>query len=249
MIASTEPSELPIGAALDEGWRLFFRSLPTIFLPIWLACVVDAVPGIFSGGGLLTGSISGRSVLITVVCWLVESVLFGAAISRLDDSARGIKGDYRRALSVGMRAAIAILIGDLFYNIVSWIGFLLFIVPGVILGTTLAFFAYAAVLDRKNAVEILRYSHLLAWPQWWRSSVVLSAPAIVLFIYDVIAGWPDIMNAAKQLGSGNLSVASFSTNLGYNLGWMPLLGALVWCYVLTTCYVQYRNLKQRAAAH
>ena len=248
-MASAQPSDLPIGAALDEGWHLFLRSLPVIFLPVWLACVVDAVPGIFSGGGLLSGSISSRSVLITVVCWLAESVLFGAAICRLDDLARGVAGDYHRAVSVGLRAAVTILIGDLLYNLVSWIGFLLFIVPGVILGTTLAFFAYAAVLDRKNVVEILGYSHALARPQWWRSSVVLSAPAIVLLIYDVIAGWPDIMRAVRQLGSGNLSAAALSPDLGYDLGWMPLLGALVWCYALAVCYVQYRNLKLHATAH
>jgi hypothetical protein len=249
LIASTEPSELPINAALVEGWRLFLRSLPAIFFPVWLACVVDAIPGIYGGGGVLTGSIDHRAIIITIICWLVESALFGAAISRLDQFVRGVAADYRRALAAGAHATIAILIGDLLYNIVAWIGLLLFIVPGLILGTTLAFFAYAAVLDRKNVVDILGYSHALAWPHWGRSSVVLSAPAIVLMIYDVIAGWPDIMNAVQQLASGNLSPASVPSNSWYDLGLMPVVGGFVWCYVLAACYVQYRNLKQRVATH
>ena len=249
MAGSTELPQLPIGAALDEGWRLFIKSLPTVFFPVWLACVVDAMPGVFGGGGVLSFRITRSVILVTVVCWLVESALYGAAIVRLNDFACGVTGDWRRALSTGARAAIAILVGDLLYNIASWIGVFLLIVPGLILGTTLAFFAYAAVLDRKNVLDVLGYSHRLAWPQWWRSSAVLSAPAITLLIYDVIAGWPGIMNAVQQLGSGNLLAASTPANMWYDLGLMPLLGAGVWCYVLAVCYVQYRNLKARAAGH
>ena len=249
MAESSELSRLPIGAALDEGWRLFIKSLPAVFLPVWLACLVEAMPGVLGGGGALTFRITRSAILVTAVCWLVESALYGAAIVRLDDFARGVAGDWRRALGTGVRAAIAILVGDLLYNIASWVGFFLLIVPGLILGTTLAFFAYAAVLDRKNLLDVLGYSHQLAWPQWWRSSAVLSTPAIALLIYDVIAGWPDIMNAVQQLGSGNLPTASPPANLWYDLGLMPLLGAGVWCYVLAVCYVQYRNLKVRATSH
>ncbi|MDE2274599.1 MAG: hypothetical protein KGL00_10440, partial [Gammaproteobacteria bacterium] len=91
--------------------------------------------------------------------------------------------------------------------------------------------------------------HALAWPQWWRSSAVLSAPAIVLLIYDVIASWPDIMSAVRQLGSGKLLAASAPSSLWYDLGLMPVIGACVWCYVLAACYVQYRNLQAHAASH
>lgn len=198
---------------------------------------------------MLSMRITRSTILITVICWLVESALYGAAITRLDACYSGATRSYSRSLQTGIHAAIAILVGDLLYNIATWVGFILLIVPGVILGTTLAFFAYAAVLDRKNVLDVLGYSHQLAWPQWWRSSAVLSAPAIALLIYDVIAGWPDIMSAVQQLGSGNLSATSAPAKLWYDLGLMPLLGAVVWCYVLSVCYVLYRNLKARVANH
>lgn len=240
---------LPIGATLNAGWQLFLRSLPVIFFPLWIACLVDVVPDVFAGGGLLTGSISKITVIVTLVAWLVESALFGSAIARLSALATGTALSHQRALSIGVRAAPAVLVGDLLYNIASWGGFLLFIVPGIILGTTLAFFAYAAVLDRKNLLDVLGYSHRLVWPNWWRTSVVISAPAIVVFIYDVIAGWPDIMNAVRQLGAGQIPSASSLTDPWYDYGLMPLLGAIVWCYVLSVCYLQYRNLKARAETH
>lgn len=240
---------LPIGAALDEGWHLFLRSLPAIFLLLWIACIVDSVPDVFAGGGLLTGSINGKTIIVTLVAWLVESIFFGGAIARLHALATGTSLPYQQALRAGVRAAPAILVGDLLYNIASWAGFLLFVVPGIILGTTLAFFAYAAVLDRKNVLDVLGYSHRLTWPNWWRTSVVISVPAIVLFIYDVVAGWPDIMNAVSQLGSGQMPSASSLTNAWYDYGLMPLIGGVVWCYALSVCYVQYRALKARAEAH
>lgn len=242
-------SQLPIGAALEEGWRLFGKSLSAVFLPVWAACLVDALPAVFGGGGLLNFRFTRNTILITVLCWLVESGLYGAAILRLDACASGLTRSYADSLRAGACAALTILVADLLYNLATWVGFFLLVLPGAILGTTLAFFAYAAVLDRKNILDVLGYSHRLARPQWWRSSAVLSAPAVVLLVYDVIAGWPDIMNAVQQLGSGNLLSASPPANLWYDLGLMPFLGAGVWCYVLAVCYVQYRNLKIRAASH
>ncbi|MBU6420633.1 MAG: hypothetical protein KGL98_04505 [Gammaproteobacteria bacterium] len=246
MGATAKPLQLPIGAALEEGWRLFLKSLPAVFLPLWAACLVDALPGVFGGGGLLNFQLTRNVILITVLCWLVESGLYGAAILRMDACAAGVTRSYADSLRAGAGAALTILVGDLLYNLATWVGFFLLILPGVILGTTLAFFACAAVLDRKNIVEVIGYSHRLARPQWWRSSAVLSAPAIVLLVYDVIAGWPDIMSAVRQLSSGNLSPAASPVNLWYDLGLMPVVGALVWCYVLAVVYVQYRNLKARA---
>lgn len=246
MGAAAELGQLPIGAALEEGWRLFGKSLSAVFLPVWAACLVDALPGVFGGGGLLNFQFTRSAILITLLCWLVESGLYGAAILRLDACATGLARSYMDSLRAGVAAALTILIGDLLYNLATWIGFFLLVLPGVMLATTLAFFAYAAVLDRKNVVEVLGYSHRLASPQWWRSSAVLSAPAIVLLVYDVIAAWPDIMSAVRQLSSGNLSSTASPANLWYDLGLMPLVGALVWCYVLAVCYVQYRNLKARA---
>lgn len=240
---------LPIGATLDEGWSLFLKSLPVIFLPLWLACIVDVVPDAFAGGGLLTGSINAMTFTVTIVAWLVESALFGGAIARLDAFTTEDPMSYLQAMRIGIRAAPAILIGDLLYNIASGVGFLFFILPGIILGTTLAFFAYAAVLDRKNMLDALGYSHRLTWPYWWRTSMVISVPAIVLFIYDVVAGWPDIMSAIHRLSAGGLPSAASLANPWYDYGLMPLVGGIVWCYVLSVCYLQYRNLKEHAGSH
>ena len=243
------PGTLPIGATLVEGWQLFLKSITVIILPVWIAGIADELPNLFAGGGLLTGSLGWPVLLITVLTWLVESALFASAIAKLDAFATSTALSYARALRIGMRAIPAVLIGDLLYNLAAWGGLVLFIVPGVILGTTLAFFAYAVVLDHKNIFDALGYSHALAWPHWWRTSVVISVPAIVLFVYDVIAGWADITSAIRQLANGQASSATALTNPWYDFGLMPLLGGVVWCYVLSVCYVQYRRLKERAGSY
>ncbi len=239
----------PIGTTLDEGWRLFLQSLMVIFLPVWVAGIVDVLPDALAGGGLLTGSLNWSVLAVTVPAWLVEGALYGIAIAKLNAVATGERLSYTRALRLGIRAAPAVVIGDLVYNLASWGGLLLFIVPGIILGTTLAFFAYAAVLDRKNFLDALSYSHTLTWPDWWRTSVVISVPAIALFVFGVIAGWSDIMSAMRQVSMGQMPSATSLVNPWYDFGLMPLLGGIVWCYVLAVCYVQYRKLQARAEAH
>lgn len=241
-------SRPPAGLPLSRGWHLFLECLPMMFLPLWAANFVDAVPTALAGGSLLTGGINRRGILITIVAWCVESLLYGYAIARLDARARGVSFSAGQAWRIAVRAAPAILIGDFVYNIAAWGGLLLFVVPGIVLGTTLVFFAFAAVVDRKNVFDALAYSHALTWPNWWRTSVVLSVPAIVLFVFSVITGWPAIMDAVHALAAGQMSIASVS-NPWYDLGLVPLLGAVVWAYVLAVLYVQYGALKARAAVH
>ncbi len=249
MQAVTHTTILPIGDTLTESWRLFLKSIAVIILPLWIAGLMDVLPSIFTGGGLLTGSLSLWMLAVTVAAWLVESILFGSAIAKLHAYATQCELSYVSAIRIGIRVAPALLIGDLLYNLAACGGFILFIVPGIILGTTLAFFAYAAVLDHKRTFNALGYSHKLAWPDWWRTSIVISAPAIVLFIYDVIAGWPDIMSALQTATSGHMPSTTSLMNPWYDLGLMPLLGAVVWCYVLAVCYLQYIQLKKRAGNH
>lgn len=243
-------ARLPVARPLADGWRLFYRSLPVLLWPLWAANLADAVPGAWAEGGLLSEGFSRGDLLLTLVSWCVQSVLYGYSIARLDARAAGEPAAAGQFWSRALRAAPAVLIGDLVYNIAAWGGLLVFVVPGIIFGTTLVFFAYAAVIDRKNVFEALSYSHALAWPEWWRTSVVLSAPAIALLVYGVIMAWPAIVNAAHALAAGELPAAASMLNpKWYDLGLMPLLGVVVWAYVLSVLYVQYGVLKARAAAH
>lgn len=248
------PSEvdarLPVARPLADSWHLFCRCLPVLFWPLWAANFADVVPGVGAQGGLLSGGLGRGDLLLMLVSWCVQSVLYGYSVARLDGCASGASAATVRAWSRALHAAPAILIGDLVYNIAAWVGLLVFVVPGIIFGTTLVFFAYAAVLDRKNIFEALGYSHALAWPEWWRTSVVISVPAIALLVYGVIMAWPTIMDAAHTLAAGQLpAAASMAGPKWYDLGLMPLLGAVVWAYVLSVLYVQYRALKARAAVH
>lgn len=243
-------ARLPVAQPLADSWGLFRRCLPVLFLPLWAANFADAVPGVWAGGGLLAGGISRGDFLLMLVSWCVQSVLYGYSIARLDGCASGASATSVRAWPRALHAAPAMLICDLLYNIAAWGGLLVFVVPGIILGTTLVFFAYAAVIDRKNVFEALGYSHALAWPGWWRTSVVISVPAIALLVYAVIMAWPTIMDAVRTLAAGELpTAASMAGPKWYDLGLMPLLGAVVWAYVLVVLYVQYRVLKARAAVH
>lgn len=211
--------------------------------------MVDVLPGEFAGGSLAAGTLSWFGLAVTLLSWLIESALYGSAIAKIHAIVSDEKLSWSQALRRGTRAAPAVMIGSLVYNIASWGGLLFLIMPGIILGTTLAFFAYASVLDRKNVLDSLGYSHRLTWPDWWHTSLVISVPAIVLLVYNVAADWVDIMNVIGQVSIGQMPSVSSVVVPWYDLGLMPVVGAIVWCYVLAVCYVQYACLKARATVH
>lgn len=242
-MSRTAGHRLPIGPTLAAAGRLFGRSLTAIFPYLWAAQLLSA------GADLLSpGPMSLEWVLLAVVAGLLESVLFGAAIARLDAVSRNAVPAAAAELGRGLRALLAIFIGNIVYNVVGWVG-LLAILPGIIFGTTLAFFAFAAVLDRKTLFDALAYSHALAWPEWWRTSAVISVPAIVLLLSAVVAIWPDLTSVLDAYASGRISGLPGGAHPWYTLLWMPLLSALAWCYALAVLYVQYGELKRRAAAY
>jgi hypothetical protein len=174
---------------------------------------------------------------------------------------------YVLMIIVGLVLALAFLVPTILLSGI-WLALVMVLIPLIptaFVSTLFAFFVYPAVLEGRGPFAALGRSAELARSGWAQATVVISVPALALMfawsvgngvslIHTVTAIWTTLMNispdtSVEQLQS-LLAADNQAKDAGFS-GWQlagTLLGAFAWWYTLAVCYVEYRELKARAAA-
>ncbi len=186
----TEPGS--IGHTLDAGFKLYFVSfkrvlvlsiLAALSLAVPMLAVVLAIP-MFSGEGQAPGA---ALIAVFVIGVLVVTGLYLwfyiAAMCRIGGVAYGQNLTLGACLSTGLRRLIPVILASLLYGLAMMGGMILFIIPGMILWLSLAFYTLCIVLEGDGILESLRHSHRLVWGNWWRTATI---GTVVFIVYYVI---------------------------------------------------------------
>lgn len=185
--------KLSVGDSLSEVFAIY-RENAGVLIPLafWLFFVVAVVQGL--------GEDSTVLLLIGAILNLVVSILYqGMVVSLVRDVQDG-----RRDLSVGglyrqVTPVLWTLIGaSILYGIAVAIGFVLLIVPGLILVTIWAVLAPAIVIENRGAIEAFGRSRKLVegygWPVFGTVIcavlITVLASAILFSIAAAIADGP-----------------------------------------------------------
>jgi hypothetical protein len=67
-------------------------------------------------------------------------------------------------------------------SLASWLGLLVFFLPGLFLSVLLVFLAPLILLDEYSVVKAYRYSGFLVWKSWWRTFSVIVIPMILTLL-------------------------------------------------------------------
>lgn len=272
---------------LAAGGRLFAAGLTDVFPWVLTAELLQLVPG--TPSGLLDTDISQflNPIFLAKALLLggAQALLYAVAVMRLTHLAGNPAGPVAWA---ALRATPSVLIGYIAYTIVLMLGLglgsllfalgLLFIGPlgGVVLSvialgptaaasTALAFFVYPAVIERRGPFASLSESSRLARNGWIRASLVVSVPALALFVAWLAGNGMELSRSLSttfnqlqdipadvsvdQLQGLLSSVTTHATSA--DMSWRvmgALAGAFAWWYTLAVCYAEYRALKERDSA-
>lgn len=272
---------------LAAGGRLFAAGFADVFPWVLAAELLQLVPG--APGGLLDTDLSQ---LLNPI-FLAKTLLFGGtqalfyavAVIRLAHLAGGPAGPVAWP---AVRAIPAVLIAYVAYTLVLMLGLglgsllfalgLMFLGPmaGLLLSllalgptaaasTALAFFIYPAVLERYGPFASLSESSRLARSGWVRASLVVSVPALALFVAwlagngvelsrNLSTTFSQLQNMPEDVSVDQLQALLSGTSAhaaGENWSWKilgTLAGAIAWWYTLAVYYAEYRALKERNSA-
>ena len=186
----TEPGS--IGHTLDAGFKLYYVSFKRVLALSILASLSVAVPALAAvlaapmfagvdqapGNAFIAAIVIGVLVAVTFYLWF-----YLAAMCRIGGIAYGQNLSLGACLGTGLRRLIPVILASLLYGLAMMGGFMLLVIPGLILSMSMMFFALCIVLEGDGILESLRHSHRLVWGNWWRTAII---GTVVFVVYYVI---------------------------------------------------------------
>jgi len=199
--ALTQPSS--IGRVLDSGFKLFVASLKPVLLLIIVTALINVIMQYAMFQTMapaqqyttqeemaqhMTG-IMPQLVGISIMIWLVSIILYNAILSRVGEIAKDGNGELYDALIVGIRKAFPVFIAAILYSLAITLGFVLLVIPGLILMITLLFFQVLIVVDDEGIIASLKQSHALVWGNYWRTSAVILVPFFIIYALIMVVAF------------------------------------------------------------
>jgi hypothetical protein len=187
----TEPGS--IGHTLDAGFKLYYISFKRVLGLGILAVLSVAVPIFVAATAMVVATRAGQEPDIATFALLGVGVLVAmilylwfylAAVCRIGSIAYGQDLSFRACTAMGLRRLFPVIVASILYGLALMGGFILFIIPGLIVWLTLAFYALCIVLEGDGILESLKHSHRLVWGNWWRTAII---GTVVLIVYYIIS--------------------------------------------------------------
>jgi hypothetical protein len=208
----TEPGS--IGHTLDAGFKLYFISFKQVVVLSILAALSVSVPmhamllaipmmaadDAGPGNAFIASFIVGFFVFMTLYLWF-----YLAALCRIGAIAYGQSLTLGACMATGLRKILPVIAATFLYTLAMMGGFVLLIIPGMILWLSLLFYALCIVLEDDGILESLRHSHRLVWGNWWRTAVIITVIFVVYYVIYLAVEVPfavvDQMVFASELGA------------------------------------------------
>lgn len=242
----------PPSQILSKGIEIGVNSFSRLFMFTTLAGFLGLIPGVYlalhvgdaqTTRDILSAARDGGWYLLELVCFLLGLLLQAILVMRLDNFVQRGVTDFNAEWRHALRVLLSLFVNSVVFFCVLIVGYVLLIVPGVILTVSLAFFQFCVVLDRQGPLAGLNRSHTLVWGNWWRTFWVLLVMLVIVLLIAVVLLVPAglLMGIHIEPGSGT----------GRDLlvqGVLQMIGsALFGPFLLAVMYVQYHDLKARRA--
>jgi len=203
----------PTSGVIGEAWNLYkvhWRHLLTISFVVYLAVALI--------GALLVAVLTWFGAILAALISLVALFWLQAALVKAVDDVR----DGRADLSVSdtfeaARAHLAaVLVAGLIAVIGIGIGFVLLIIPGLVLLTFWCVIIPTIVLEGKSAGESFGRSFELTRGHFWRVLGIIVLAVVIYFGFEIVlalilsplAGW--LKNFVSSIVSGTLTAPFFA---------------------------------------
>ena len=226
-MAQLQLRPLGVGEIVDASFTVYRRRFGPMFM---IGLVLVFIPFLVSLVGGCTSE-AGSTTCSSPIGWLavavgtIGSIVAGAAAAIVAAEAyAGVRSDWRRAMRIGVRRTLAIIIATIVIGVLIGIGFVLVIVPGIFLLVSFAVVWEALIIEGIGPMESIKRSWRLVSGERWR---LFGAGLLVMIIAIIVFG---ILSAVVWLILNGLGVDGNMS--GYLVGQLatlvsiPLSGAV-----------------------
>jgi predicted Zn finger-like uncharacterized protein len=181
--AGSGGSEFVIGEAVSFGWQTVKENMGFFILLTLATLVIEMIPG------FIQGLIRANSILAILFFWLISMVVQGIVtmgyIRICLIYTDGQKAGFDQLFSC-MPLVLSYVGSTIICSLIVGIGFVLLIVPGIIMGLTLMFYAFAIVDKNLGPLEALSASSRMT--KGVKMDLLLLC--LLLFVINIIGAIP-----------------------------------------------------------
>lgn len=245
---------LSIGGVLDSAIRLFRDSMSKYWILALLYALVTALFSIFLALSIpdigtapvkdprriFAALFSPASLAGFAVTIVVSLVFYGALVKTISAWAKGDESlSLGSALAIGVRRLPGLLLGFVLSALITLIGFVLLVIPGIYFMGKLPLWVPAMFMDEASAVDALGISWRLTSGRWWRGSIILTVALILLYVFSLALGFVAgiIIKVAHLSATDNAIIQQLFTAVA-NVFVLPMF--------VTIVIVMYHDFKLRS---
>ncbi|OGZ64115.1 MAG: hypothetical protein A3A98_04000 [Candidatus Staskawiczbacteria bacterium RIFCSPLOWO2_01_FULL_40_39] len=213
---------LPVGDLFKKSFQIYkekyraFIGISSINLPLFLLFPLFS----FLDYHFREPIVSNLALLIIAIIVMIIAGLTGAIIKLWSFAStiffireRNANDNIRYFLALGWSKLNAYLWVYLLMSVISVIGFILFIIPGIIFSVWYSLSLYIFANENVRGMEALKRSKELVAGNWWAVFNRFLALGIILLIIAVVTGWAPLIGSLVNL----FFIMPFSLIYGYLL--------------------------------
>lgn len=223
-----------LSGSFDLLKSIFMVVIPVVAGVEFVSAVVNALMApapAESVDQFVTNYFSNKSLLPAVVFFMLNVFVYAYVLFNAVFEARGDKANMNKAIQAAISKMVPLLIAGAIFLVLTYIGYFLFIIPGMILFTLLFLYSPAIVIDNKDGISALKMSAELVIGEFLHVLAVLAA----VFVVFMIAGW--VVMGIRLFLPGFIGILfTWVLNAAYT-AFLPCLE-----------FVLYNDLKLRAVA-
>lgn len=217
------------------GLAFLLGALPSVIFSYFTTSFMTA--SVANGGSLY--AVWGAGLFNWVISVVIAAIVQGALTRATVAEREGKRASFGECIAAGLRVFLPLIAVGLIYGISVGIGFVLLIVPGIIVMIVWSAAAPAIVVERDGVIASLGRSNELTRGSRWRIFGLFLVLLVIYLVFFTVVGLlamkPMMANAvAGQFGIANVIIGVI-TSLAFNLLWGTIQPAL---------YIELREAKE-----
>jgi len=230
-------SAITFNPAVILGLALIVGALPQVLLGYLFYRAGVGNPEAIRTGSMTVNSMIGAFAISTTVSFVI-SALVQAALTRAAVSANeGVRASFAESLGTGLRVVVPLIGLSILFGLGIGLGFMLLIVPGIIVMVMWAVAVPSLVIERNGIFNAFSRSAELTSGARWKIFGLFLLLLVIYWLLSVVAGIVGL--SASGPGMRNFGVANMIG--GAVVG--TLFNAL-WGTVQPSLYVELRRAKE-----
>ena len=238
-----------LGEILAQGIRLGQLAFLRLFMLMSVIAFLGVIPTfclVWGAGNQTIGfqemldGLHGVYGLALLIVGLLGLPLRAILLNRIAAAARGQSYSRNEELAKALHLWLRLFVAGVVLLLAVSLGFVLLLVPGLILCISLMFEEFGIVLEGYGPIQALNASHNLVWGHWWRTVGLLLMMILPCYILISIVG------AMLGLDTGAIGEAGMTGRALFGQTVLEMVfAAFLGPFFYSILYVYYHDLKLR----